>query len=133
MPHVSRKKLPEGTRKNIDNALLWVFSGLAGKEVELIFNSLLTPTERLMLAKRLGILFLLKEKMSETSIADTLKTTQTTVSRINLQHKLAPKESSHFLFRKLTNWQDFSLFKNALREVTLGLAKIFTRGMAGKI
>lgn len=133
MSHVSKRRLPNDTRKLIDRALLWTFSRLKGNESELIINSILTPTERVMLAKRLGILFLLNEGKEETTIAETLKVTQGTVSRIRLQHRLVSSQASNFLFRKLSNWKEFTAFKNAMQELALQALKTFSRGMAGKI
>ncbi|GIW61998.1 MAG: hypothetical protein KatS3mg089_0850 [Patescibacteria group bacterium] len=46
--------------------------------------SLLTPTERIMLAKRLAIIILLKEGLPEWRIADALHMTRITVSRMQL-------------------------------------------------
>lgn len=133
MAHVSKRKLSENTRGLIDSSLLWIFSRLNGKESNWVLESLLTPTERIMLAKRLGILFLLKEDREETVIAETLKVTQGTVSRIKLQHKLVSQPASNFLFRKLSSWQHFTVFKNAMQELALKALKTFSRGMAGKI
>ncbi len=46
--------------------------------------ALLTPTERLMLAKRLAIIILIKEGLPESTIANTLHVTRVTVSRMQL-------------------------------------------------
>ncbi|MBI3289940.1 hypothetical protein HYZ78_00920 [Candidatus Microgenomates bacterium] len=133
MGHVSKRKLPEETKELIDKSLLWILSRLKGKESELIIESLLTPTERVMLAKRIGILFLLNEGKEENTIAETLKVTQGTVSRIKIQHKLVSSQSSNFLFRKLKNWQEFTTFKTAMQDLALKALKTFSKGMAGKI
>lgn len=133
MGHLSKRRLPNDTRKLIDKALLWTFSRLKGNQSELVIESILTPTERIMLAKRLGILFLLKEGKEEAAIAETLKVTQGTVSRIKLQHQLVSSQASNFLFRKLSNWQEFTAFKNAMQKLALGALKTFSRGMAGRI
>ncbi|MBI3289951.1 hypothetical protein HYZ78_00975 [Candidatus Microgenomates bacterium] len=133
MPHISPKTLDKHTLKLIDSALMWTFSRLKGRETDLIFDSLITPTERLMLAKRLGILYLLKENETEPKIAEILKVRQATVSRIRLQHTQVSPQTSNFLFRKLSNWREFTAFKNALKEIGLEALKVFSRGMAGKI
>lgn len=133
MPHVSKKKIDKNTQKLIDDALLWVFSRLKGNETEVIFRTLITPTERIMLGKRLGILYLLKEGQGETVVAETLKTTQPTVSKIKLQHTTLPSHESAFLFRKLSRWEEFSAFKTAMKDLALFVLKTFSRGMAGRI
>ena len=133
MPHVSKRKLEKDTQKLIDSALVWTFSRLKGNETNIVFNSLLTPTERVMLAKRLGILYLLKEGQEERVVAETLKTTHQTVYRIKLQHRLISDSESLFLIKKLSNWKEFVVFKKVMGDLALGVLKALSRGMAGKI
>lgn len=133
MPHVSKRRLEKDTQKLIDSALVWTFSRLKGNEVNIIFGSLLTRTERIMLVKRLGILYLLNEGKEENIIAETLKTTQPTVSRIKMQQMLAPGGDSEFLFKKLARWQEFTVFKKIMGDLALHVLKTFSRGMAGRI
>ena len=133
MPHVSKRKLDKEALKQLDSALTWMFSGLRGKEVGLILRTLMTPTEKVMFGKRLGILYLLKEDKSEAVIAEALKTTQPTVSRIKLQNTLLPPKESAFIFRKLSRWKDFSTFKSAMQDLALFVLKTLSRGMAGRI
>lgn len=133
MPHLSRRKLNQKTEKLIGSALVWAFSRLKENEANYVFESLLSPTEKLMLAKRLGIIFLLNENSDETTISETLKVTQATVSRIKFQHKHVSQNSSSFLLHKLNNWHDFNLFKGAIKEIGINALKTFSRGMAGKV
>lgn len=85
MPHVSRNKLTKTVENQLTTTLELVLARIA-KEEEMkdFLLSLLTPTERIMLAKRLAIIILLKEGLPESHIADALHVTRITVSRMQL-------------------------------------------------
>lgn len=51
------------------------------KEIRWFLNELLTPTERIMLSKRLALMFMLKKGYSFSAIQKTLKVTPQTVLR----------------------------------------------------
>ena len=54
------------------------------EETAHFLDSLLTNTEKLLLAKRLAMVILIKEGASETQIVETLKTTYATVEKMKL-------------------------------------------------
>ncbi|HVF68998.1 MAG TPA: Trp family transcriptional regulator, partial [Xanthomonadales bacterium] len=79
MPHVSKNKLDKKTEDNLIQTLELVLSKLTkDAEIKGFLLSLLSPTERLMLAKRLAIAMLLKENLPATHIAHTLHVTRDT-------------------------------------------------------
>lgn len=83
MPHVSRIKLDKKAERNLIKNLSLILAKIKKEEEMNIFLiSLLTPTERLMLAKRIAIIILLKEGVSESHIASALHVTRVTVSRL---------------------------------------------------
>lgn len=85
MTHVSKKKLPEKILQQIIDSFLLVLTDIKSKEEMIEFlNSFLSETEKVMLAKRLAIAYLLNEKVEETIIAEILNVTQSTVSRMKL-------------------------------------------------
>lgn len=53
-------------------------------EFKKIFTDLLTPAERIMLAKRVAIVYLLLKKVEYYNICERLKVSQTTVARYSL-------------------------------------------------
>jgi len=62
MPHISRKKLDKTAEHKLLQTLELVLAKITRvEEVDIFFLSLLTPTERVMLAKRLAIIILLNE------------------------------------------------------------------------
>lgn len=132
MPHVSRKMVPEETKKILKEALVFVFSNLKPDEVKKAFSSLLTETEQIMLAKRLGISFLLNENIDDVNIADTVKTTRQTVARIRLQLKAGLAEAKDFLLRRLSSWKRIRILKNTAKQIAIFAVKRILRASVGR-
>lgn len=132
MPHVSRKMVPEETKKVLKEALVFVFSNLKPDEVKKAFSSLLTETEQIMLAKRLGISFLLNENIDDVNIADTVKTTRQTVARIRLQLKAGLAEAKDFLLRRLSSWKRIRILKNTAKQIAISAVKRILRASVGR-
>lgn len=85
MPHVSKNKLNPHVEKDLTDTLELILSKLSNKDlIKGFLISLLTPTERIMLAKRLAVIILLKENTPHSQIAQTLHVTRITVSRMEL-------------------------------------------------
>jgi|SRR3989344_1749655 len=83
MPHVSRNKLS----KTLENRLITTFNTIIAKTIkeddtDKLLKALLTPTEQIMLAKRIAIIVLLKEGLPDSQIAQNLHVTRMTVSRL---------------------------------------------------
>lgn len=133
MPHLSKKKLDKQTHRLLESASISLFSHASSSETKKLFETLLTKTERLMIAKRIGAGFLLKENAPETKISETLKLSRETVSRFDLLMRAQPPENWELIFKKLKKWQEFNALTNVLKEAGIYLLKTFSRGMAGKI
>src|SRR3989338_4833148 len=89
MTQVSRIPL----RKEIEKRIFEIFLSSLAKvrhrqEVENFINDLLSPTEKLMLAKRLSIAFLLSKKYDHRTISKVLKVSLSTVNRVSLRFQL---------------------------------------------
>ncbi len=83
MPHVSKIKLDRKIEENLIKNLGLVLTKIKKQDqMDNFLISLLTSTERLMLAKRVAIIILLKEGVPESHIASTLHVTRVTVSRL---------------------------------------------------
>lgn len=84
MGQVSRRKLPLKLKERIFNLFL---SGLSlcssAEKVALLVDDLLTPTEKIMLAKRFCIAFMLINNYDYRTIKDTLKVSLTTVGAVS--------------------------------------------------
>lgn len=132
MTHVSRKRMDNESLQILNKALIAVFSDLNFAGVEATLNVLLTNTEKMMLLKRLGILYLLQEKLNQEEIADALKTTRQTVSRIDLQLLKVPNQDKKFVLGKITSWRQFTKFKEVLKEATVWSVKKVLRASVGR-
>jgi len=123
MPHVSRRRLPKKTLEKILDSLILVFSR-TGKKKEMaeLMDALLSETERLMLAKRIAVIFLLSEGVKEGSIADALNVTPFTVSRLKLWY-----ETKGFGYRvaikELKKQKDIEFLKDLALKLTASFIK----------
>ncbi len=90
MPQVSKSPISKKTermiRKTFTRSLVDIRSE---KEMEKYIFDLLTPTERIMLAKRLAIATFLIEGYSYQKIAEMIKVSTATVGRVNLWLQVA--------------------------------------------
>ncbi len=83
MSQVSRNPLSKESNYEIQATLWWLLARLDNdSDVRNFLNSLLTKTEKIMLAKRLAIAFLLNKNYNYRDISDALKVSTTTVCRI---------------------------------------------------
>lgn len=105
MPHVSRKKLKKKVFIKIGEQLSnTIAKANSVRELKWIFKELITPTERVMLAKRLAIILMLERGYSIDIIQKTLKVTPQTIIR----------------FWKMTK---HSLYKPIIKEISDNKAK----------
>lgn len=83
MPQVSRYKLKRETEKQLIDNLNLVLSSISRQEEMLPFlEAFLTKTELLMLAKRLAVVILLSENLSDAEISRTLHITRITIAKM---------------------------------------------------
>ena len=88
MPHVSKRLLEQKKFLGIHKELFKVITALSRSgETSVILDTLLTKTEKLMLAKRLAIILMVDRKESIYAIEQTLKVSPSTVARILLQYE----------------------------------------------
>ena len=88
MPRVSPRPLKKEIEKEITANLDWTISQLKSEPVAKDFlEDFLTDEERLMLAKRLAVIYLLKEGFSYGKISEALKITPVTIGKIRLISK----------------------------------------------
>ena len=86
MVHISRTKIPEKVLIRIYQLFFEVFSRSRSHDSFLeLLDDILTPTEKIMLAKRIGILYLLIKEVDQSIIADILKVSTSTVSIYSVQ------------------------------------------------
>jgi uncharacterized protein YerC len=87
MPHISKRFLEKNKYVEIHKQLYKaVFSLVRSGKTKLIFDELLTKTEKIMLAKRLTIIIMIDQKESIYAIENTLKVSPSTVARMQVQY-----------------------------------------------
>jgi len=91
MPHLSQKELDPKTKKVIIKTFEMVLGKMNRDETNEFLFSILTQTERTMIAKRLAIILLLQEGIDDTDISESLGVTRVTVNRMQLYLQLRPK------------------------------------------
>lgn len=84
MTQVSRRYLDKKTQEYIFQTFISAASRLTTPSLtQSFFQDLLTPTEQIMLAKRLCIAYMLQKNYPQRAIADTLKLSTTTITRVS--------------------------------------------------
>ena len=124
MTQIPRKKLSPKAEEDIQKTFYKLVSDLATEEnLKIFFNAFLSKTERIMLAKRFLVLYLLKKGSNIQEITDSLNITPATIVKLNLKRKLHSRDFS-LAFKKM----DQKVLKESLKELakTLGL-KVATR------
>ena len=100
MPRVSPRPLKKEIEKEITANLGWTFSQLKSEPVAKDFlEDFLTDEERLMLAKRLAVVYLLKEGFSYGKISEALKITPVTIGKIRLISKSGKPRTTEIFSR----------------------------------
>lgn len=95
MPHVSNKKLDKKIVKELDRHIFSIIHNAGSKTRVDIFRELLTKTEKMMIAKRIGVIFLLRKGSSPYQISNTLGISPSTAERFqkklqsNMYHRTA--------------------------------------------
>lgn len=129
MPHISKNSLSKKTEESLIQALELVLARLSKEdEIKGFLLSLLSPTERLMLAKRFAIILLLKEDLSDLQIAHSLHVTRETVARMKILSELKG-QGYQAAFAKLQNEK---LMQN-LKGILLDLARYSARAAGGRV
>src|SRR3990167_5392931 len=84
MAQVSRRYLPKDTQKKLFDLFFKALANIRNpSDIEKFLFSLLSTTEKTMLAKRLGIALLLVKGYNYETIKDVLKVSQETIARVN--------------------------------------------------
>ena len=81
MPHISKYKLKKRTMQELEERVMLFLSTTSMKTRQEIFRELFTPTERLMIAKRLSLIFLITEQASSHEISKRLRVSSSTAMR----------------------------------------------------
>ena len=129
MPQVSKNKLSKKVEEDLCNTLELILSGLTKKDaIKSFLVSFLTPTERIMLAKRLSIVILLRENVPQSQIAQALHVTRVTVARMELFLE-ARGQGYEVIFNILKKEKAI----NEIKSMLLDLAAYSARAAGGRV
>ncbi len=130
MTHISRNKLEPQEEKELTESLNLVLSGISKRDEMLKFlDSLLTDTEKLMLAKRLAMIVLIKEGLGDTAISDALHVTRITVTKFRYFYEARAKEGYDIALNKIEN----DKFLQGVKRVILALADYGVKAAGGYV
>lgn len=94
MPHISSKKLKKETLNRLYNEFGKAFEKSARKsKTKFFLGDLLTRTEKIMLAKRFAVIYLLSKEVLTSYIAESLGMSYTTVYRMSLKYDVGKYSS----------------------------------------
>jgi len=118
MPHVSRIQLNKRVEEKLIDSLEIVLTKASKKdEMNKFLFSLMTHTEKLMLAKRLAVVVLLKEGLTQSEISRALNLTRVTVNKMELLLETR-KEGYNIALRILAEEKLLAEFKDILVKLT---------------
>jgi uncharacterized protein YerC len=133
MAQVSRLPLSKALETHMFQLFRSVLADLhTDDEIDDFLQDLLTPTEKIMLGKRLAIAFLLDRGYDQRSVHTIMKVSVTTVSSVNRWFLHSGKGYKHVIekMRKAQKWQAFvenidlrlrdALTKKSLRQIVNG-------------
>ncbi|MFA4975613.1 MAG: Trp family transcriptional regulator [Candidatus Paceibacterota bacterium] len=94
MPHVSSKKLKKETQNKLYGEFGKAFEKSARKSgTKFFLGDLLTKTEKIMLAKRFAVIYLLSQKVPVSYIAESLGMSPTTIFKMSLKYDIGKYSS----------------------------------------
>ena len=123
MTQLSRNPLGKETNQEIQAAFWWLLARLNNDfDIKNFLNGLLTKTEKIMLAKRLAIAFLLNREYIYRDISDVLKVSTTTVGRI--KEAMDKTDNYKVFLEKLEKRGELQKFAKQFDRFIKGLANI---------
>lgn len=120
MPQVSKIRLSKKTEKDLINSLTLVLSSISKKEDMLLFvDSLLTDTEKLMLAKRLAVIAFINNELTDSQISNALNITRMTVGKLRYFYEGRGKKGYSIALNKINRDKNLQEFKKILSNISL--------------
>ena len=128
MPHISKRKPDAKTVADLENYLLSIMNKAGSKTRLRIFGELLTETEKIMLAKRLAIIFLVRKGLSPYKISELLKISPSTVERFEKSIEFGRyKNTSDWLWKNSKEGSFEALLESIVKLAFTGKTKSFKK------
>lgn len=123
MPHLSRHPLSIKIEQEIIENLNLILSSITKAQEMLSFmGSLLTHTEKVMIAKRIAMIALIEQNFKDSEISKLLNVTEPTVAKFRIFYEARP-EGFKVALKKLEEQKRLKAFKDALLELADFVAK----------
>lgn len=117
MPHVSKRIIDTKVKKHTLDSLTFLIKDLNNSiDTEKFLSSVLSETERLMIAKRIVAAFLLRHNTESKEIQDLLKLTPATVFRLKLWIQ-THQEGFDVIFNKMERQRRSEITKEILYKI----------------
>lgn len=117
MPHVSKRKIEPEIKKHTLNSLTFLIKDLNSvPDTQKFLSSVLSETERIMIAKRIVAAFLLRHNIESEKIQDILKLTPATVARLKLWIQ-THQDGFDIIFNKLERQRRSEIAKEILFKI----------------
>lgn len=84
MPHLSKKEVGVKTKSDLEQKLFSILLNTTSLERQRLFRELYTPTERMMFAKRIGMIALIERGVGTRTIARLLGVSTSTIRRFEI-------------------------------------------------
>jgi uncharacterized protein YerC len=121
MTQVSRRYLPQKVSSQIFDMFLTTITSLSTPaSVNSFIEDLLSPTEQIVLGKRLAIAYMIQKGYTQRKIVDTLKVSIATVGKISLSMK-KPNNGYSMVISHMLKIQKVSDFFDKIEEKLDGL------------
>ena len=115
MPHISSKKLKKEHLQKLYNEFGTALEKSARKSwIKIFLNDFLTRTEKIMLAKRFAVIYLLSKDVPASYIAETLCMSPATIFRMSIKYDIG-KYSYMLKATKNENKNIWKIFEKILR------------------
>jgi len=131
MAQVSKKPLRKEVYQQIFELLLKVFTESHSREkASLLLDDLLSPTEKIVLAKRLAIALLLTKGYCYEEIKEVLKVSMATIAAVNLNVKYRGKGYRYFAGRILKEQKIRKIWRE-IEDLVLEMGSAGGKGSQG--
>jgi len=123
MPQVSKRYIPEEKLRRIFDLFFSLIVSLKDKnEAENVLAEFLTPTEKVMIAKRITCFYLIYKKVSASQIANSIKLSTSTVTHLTYVFENS-KWIKKFLTKRLTQEKIKNFLEDVLVELFYGMPR----------
>jgi uncharacterized protein YerC len=117
MSQVSKRILEPKIKKDLLDSLSYTIKEIkTKKEADSFLNSALSDTERIMVAKRVLTAYLLENKVEENRVAEALKLTPSTITRLKMWIEIR-KDGFDLVFNKLAKMRIENITKQIFYRI----------------